>query len=98
MNTDNYFREVRRALYSQMFSNEKICVGRYMAFCTRYKREGSIHNKTTAEPKFDAWCLVRGCSRNVFNYKKFFTRYPACYEQIKSMRKLLDVVVDDKFF
>ena len=95
VNTHEYYREVRRALFTHMFSNEKVSVGRYLAFCSRYHREGGIRNRECSQPRFDAWCLVRGCSRNLFNHKKFFTRYPSCYEQIKQLRKLLDIVVED---
>ena len=97
VNCDAYFREVRRALFTHMFSTEKVSLGRYLAFCKRYKNEGGIYNKVCGQPKFDAWCLVRGCSRNVFNHKRFFTKYPACYEQIKRLRGLLDIVIDDNF-
>ena len=97
INTDGYLREVRRALFTHMFSNQRVDDGRYLAFCARYRREGGIHNKVTAQPKFDAWCLVRGCSRNIFNYKRFFARYPSCYEQIKRLRGLLGIIVDDRF-
>lgn len=97
INSDDYMREVRRALFTNIFSEDKICFRRYNAFCRRYEREGGARNKECAQPKFDAWCLVRGMSRYVFNFKRFFARYPACYEQVKRLRKLIDVVVTDNF-
>ena len=72
INTDNYFREVRRALLTHMFSFEPICIGKYNAFCRRYEREGGKFNRENSQPKFDAWALVRGTSRLVFNYHSFF--------------------------
>ena len=32
INTDNYCREVRRALFTHMFSEETICISKYDAF------------------------------------------------------------------
>ena len=97
INTDEYMREVRRALFTNIFSEDSISVQRYNAFCRRYEREGGACNKECAQPKFDAWCLVRGTSRYVFKYKWFFARYPACYQQVKRLRKLIDVNVVDNF-
>ncbi len=94
INFDPYLREVRRGLFTHMFAIEPVSVGRYEAFCRRYHKEGGMLNKTISEPKFDA-C---GSSRHVFNHKKFFARYPACYEQVKQLRKMLGIVVEDNFF
>ena len=95
INTDPYLREVRKALYSNMFGQTQITITQYNAFCDRFNREGGIFNKRISEPKYDAWCLIRGMSRNIFNYKKFFAKYPSCYEQVTLLRKIIGVKVKD---
>ena len=95
INTDNYFREVRRALCCQMFGEERITEAQYVAFCRRWEREGGMFNKENSQPKFDAWSLVRGTSRIIFNYGRFFARYPTMRDQVILLRKSLDIVVKD---
>ena len=95
MNTDNYFREVRRALCCQMFGDERITIGQYVAFCRRWEREGGQSNTTNSQPKFDAWSLIRGTSRHIFNHGKFFARYPTMRDQVFLLRESLDIVVKD---
>ena len=95
VNTDDYFREVRKALYTNMFGEERITLAQYNSFCQRYIREGGTFNKHNSQPKFDAWCLIRGTSRLAFNHGKFFTRYPTCRDQIRMLRNQLDIKVKD---
>ena len=92
---DSYYREVRRALYSNMFGENEISLGQYVAFCRRWEREGGMFNKTNSSPKFEAWSLVRGTARNGFNYGRFFARYPTCRDQVYHLRKFLDINVKD---
>lgn len=95
INTDAYYREVRRCLYVNMGEVDQISFSMYRAFCRRYEREGSMFNKDNTRPKFDAWCLVRGTSRLAFNYTKFFQRYPTAKEQVYAVRKKLEIDVKD---
>lgn len=96
INTDDYFREVRRALFTHMFSEEPICNSKYLAFCRRYERANGMFNRDVAEPKFDAWALIRGTSRIIFDYKRFFIRYPTCRDQVRYLREFLDIQVQVK--
>lgn len=94
-NIDKYYREVRRCLYVNMGESERPTLGIYNAFCRRYAREGGMYNKENCRPKFDAWCLVRGTSRIVFNHKRFFERYPSAKKQINLIRGNLKINVKD---
>lgn len=95
INTKKYWKEVRRIIYNKMDVNHLDDVY-FLNFPLKFERNGGNSCKRP-DPSFDAWSLVTGRCRDIFNHNDFFKMYPSLKDQIKYIRKECRMRITDKY-
>ena len=91
INSERYWKEVRRLLFNRMGSKH-LSSAHYHTFSDNFASKGGIDCRNP-KPSFDAWCLVIGKCRRVFDLAGFLKKSPSVDKQLEGVRKYLNVIV-----
>ena len=68
----------------------------WLRFSNAYTaKKGTNYRK--ADTNYDAWLVVKGENRPLFNVSFFFTRYPNVEQKIVKLREIMNVRIKNKY-
>ena len=94
INTKPYWKSVLLLLFTDL-GCDTLTPAHYHTFVNNFERKGGVECRLP-DPSFDAWCLVTGTPRNVFDTYAFLKCYPSTASQLEVVRKRLDIIVKRK--
>ena len=68
----------------------------WLRFSNTYRAKKGLEYRK-ADTKYDAWLVVKGESRPLFDICKFFTTYPNIKNRIITLREMMNVRIKDKY-
>ena len=92
INRRPYCRAVRLLLFTNI-GCDTLTAAHFHTFVNNFERKGGVSCRIP-DPKFDAWCLVTGKTRDAFSSKKFLMLYPSVADQIIVIRQKLHITVN----
>ena len=96
INSYRYNREVRRIILNNMDITSKLTSANYLTFSDNFQKMGGRKGKKP-DPKIDAWMLVKGKRRDIFEAKAFLNRYLSIRGYLEKYRENCRVVVTELY-
>ncbi|XP_066917951.1 uncharacterized protein [Clytia hemisphaerica] len=97
INSEEYWSEICRLLFTRFDKGDKLTSAYYLTFVDNFAKHGGV-DRRGAEPRVDGWFLVSGKVRTGFDVKGFLEKHPYVEDQLRVIRKQLDVKVERKLF
>jgi len=97
INTQEYWSEMCRLIVKWFDRRSSLSIAHYNTFTNNMARHGGL-KRQGAKPDIECWFLVAGKVREGFDAKTYLNTYPWIEDELRGIRRHLDIIVEKKDF